>query len=160
MPSKANTDDKGRQLPPTRTPNLAYCYDRRSRSWTGNRSHLAQTTSSWPFYPFFWKPKQESELSISNKMWQNAFRSYPESNHIFLCCTFQLRTYFIFCFFSYVVIIHLLQRGGGVGIYCKLIPNWIKSTRTWMSFTAQYRTNFEILLGEVFQFTSNSKLGI
>ena len=47
-----------------------------------------------------------------------------------------------------------------LGIYCKLIPGWIESTRAWISFPAQYITKFKILLGEVFQYTSNSKLGI
>ena len=41
----------------------------------------------------------------------------------------KLRTCFIFCFFLFVVIIHLLQKGEGVGIYCNLIPDWIKSTQ-------------------------------
>ena len=93
-------------------------------------------------------------------MWQNAFRSDPESNHIFLYFTFKLRTWFIFCFLSYVVIIHLLWRGEGVGIYCKFIPDWIESTLAWISFPTQYITKFEILNGEVFQYTSGSKLGI
>ena len=33
-----------------------------------------------------------------------------------------------------MVIIHLLWRGGGVGIYCKLIPDWIKSTWSWLNW--------------------------
>ena len=47
-----------------------------------------------------------------------------------------------------------------VGIYRKLTPDWIELTQTWISFRAQYRTKFEILLGEVFQYTSEFKLGI
>ena len=93
-------------------------------------------------------------------MWQNAFRSNPGSNHIFLHFNFQLRTWFIFCIFFYVLMMQLLQRGEGVGMYCKLIPDWIKSTQARIPFPAQYRTKFEILLGEVFQYTSDSKLGI
>ena len=45
----------------------------------------------------------------------------------------------LYFFFSYVVIIHLLWRGWGVVIYCKLIPDWIESTWAWISFPAQYR---------------------
>ena len=43
------------------------------------------------------------------------------------------------------------RNGYIVGIYCKLIPNWIKSTHERILFTARYRPKFEILLGEVFQ---------
>ena len=45
-PLKSDTDDKGRQLPLTHTPNLSYCYRRRSRYWLGNILNLAKTTSS------------------------------------------------------------------------------------------------------------------
>ena len=44
-PLKSDTDDKGRQLPLTHTPNLADCYYRRTRSWLDHFLHLAQTTS-------------------------------------------------------------------------------------------------------------------
>ena len=126
-----------------------------SLSFSSYANHIFPTVHS-----LILKIRIKSKLSISNKLWQNAFRSDPESNHIFLHLTFQLRTWFISCLFSYVVIIHLLRRGEGVGIYSKLIPAWIKSIRAWISFPSQYRTKFEILLGEVFQYTSHSKLGI
>ena len=51
--------------------------------------------------------------------------SDPESDHIFSHL------------FSYVVIIHLLQSGGGVGIYCPLIPRWIESTWAKMLSSCQ-----------------------
>ena len=56
-------------------------------------------------------------------------------------------------FFSlfYVPIVHLIRRWGGAGIYCKLIPDWIKLTPWRILFSNQYRTKLEILLGEVFQ---------
>ena len=41
-----------------------------------------------------------------------------------------------FCIFVY-----------SVGIYCKLIPKIIESTRAQTLFSAQYRKKFEILLG-------------
>ena len=37
-----------------------------------------------------------------------------------------------------------------VGIYCKLIPDWIKLTPARILFPAQYRIKLEIILGEVF----------
>ena len=40
-------------------------------------------------------------------------------------------------FFSYVVIIHLLWRGGGVVIYCPLITYWIESTWAHILFSFQ-----------------------
>ena len=89
---------------------------------------------------------------------KNVFRSVPELNNIFLYFTFQIRNWFIFCVFLYVIIIHLLLRGEGVGIYCKLIPDWIESIWAWISFPTQYKTKFIILLGELFQYTSDSKL--
>ena len=131
-PSKDNTYDKGRQFPLTNNPNLTDCYYRRCRYWMENSLNFLQTTSSWQFFLWFWKSEQKYEVSISNKMWQNDFRSNPESNNIFLHFTFQLRTWFIFCFFLYVVIIHLIWRGECVGIYCKLIPDWIESTQAWI----------------------------
>ena len=108
---KINTDGQGRDLSPSHALTLADFHDIRSQSWPENLSHIAKTTSYQQFIPWFWKSEQKSKLSISNKLWQNAFRSDPESNHIFLHLTFQLHTWFIFCFFSYVVIIHLLWRG-------------------------------------------------
>ena len=76
------------------------------------------------------------ELIISNKMWQNVFRSEFVS-YIFIF----LVTYLVYIFlFLYVVIIHLLWWQDGVGIYCKLIPNWIILTQERILFTTQYRT--------------------
>ena len=57
-----------------------------------------------------------------------------ESDHIF--SIFKLHTRFIFCFFSYLVITHLLRRGKGVVIYRKLITYWIDSTWSWILFPA------------------------
>ena len=82
-----------------------------------------------------YKSERKFELSISNEMWQKI--SDPESDHIFHI--FQLHTWFIYIYFLYVVIIHLLRRGNHIGIYCKLIPDWIKSTRAQILFPAQYR---------------------
>ena len=53
--------------------------------------------------------------------------SDPESNSIVLQF---LAKYLIYIFFSYVVIIHLFWRQECVGIYCKLIPDLIKSTQS------------------------------
>ena len=49
---------------------------------------------------------------------ENMF-SYPDSDHIFLHSSV---TYLVF-FKYYVVIIHLLLRGGGVVIHWELIPD-------------------------------------
>ena len=56
-----------------------------------------------------------------------------------------------FLFFLYVAIVHLLQRQEGVGIYCKLVPDWIESIPDRILFPDQYRTKFEIIFGEVFR---------
>ena len=64
--------------------------------------------------------------------------SDPNSDHIF--SYFRLHTCIIFCFFLWVVIFHLLRREEGVGIYCKLILNWIELTRARILFPVQYRT--------------------
>ena len=64
-----------------------------------------------------------------------------ESDHIF--SHFPV-TYLVYIFFlSYVVIIHLLWRGEGVGIYCKLIPDWIKYTRVQILFLTQCRAGIQ-----------------
>ena len=57
-------------------------------------------------------------------------------SYIFTFLFSRLRIWFIFCFFLYVVIIHLLWRDEGVKIYCKLIPYWIESTRGQILFPA------------------------
>ena len=95
----------------------------------------------------------------------NLFSDLGVRSYIFTFFS-QLRTWFVFCFLSYVVIIHLLRRGGGVGIYCKFIPNWIESNRAWLNWInlsmniitrpIQIRikeTKFGILIGELFQYT-------
>ena len=64
-----------------------------------------------------------------------------KSDHIY--SYFWLRIWFTFCFFSYVVIFHLIWRREGAGIYCPFIPNWIKLTRSIILFTAQYRTGIQ-----------------
>ena len=90
-------------------------------------------------YRIFWKfsnqyiskilnlynPKVNLILSYQTKC-DNMFSDPGVVSYIFTFFTFQLCTWFIFCFFSCVVIIHLIQRREGVGIYCKLIPGWIK----------------------------------
>ena len=77
-------------------------------------------------YVKFLQSGRKSELSISNKMGQHVFRyrSMIIYSLHFFC---QLHNWFILCFLLYVVNIHLLWRGGDVGRYCKLIPNWIKA---------------------------------
>ena len=81
---------------------------------------------------------QKKNLSLESQTNCDIMFPDPESNHIF-SIFFQLRTCFIFCFFSYVVIIHLLQIGEGVGIYCKLIHDWFKLPRVRLLFFAQCR---------------------
>ena len=56
-------------------------------------------------------------------IWYHMF-SYTKSDHNFHI--FQLHTWIIFCFFLYVEIFYVIQRWEGVGIHCKLIPDWIK----------------------------------
>ena len=60
-----------------------------------------------------------------------------------------LNTWLVFCFFSYVKIIRLLWRKGGVGIHCKLIHDWVELTGAIIFFLTQYITKFEILIGEL-----------
>ena len=74
------------------------------------------------------------ELSISNEMWQHVFISVVGS---YISHFSRVFTWFIYIFFSYVVIINLLQRGVGVGIYCTLIPDWIESTQAQILFHLQ-----------------------
>ena len=62
--------------------------------------------------------------------------SDPKSDHIFYFIW--LCTWFIFCFFLYVVIFQLLWRREVVLIYCRLIPNWIEYTQAIILFHAQY----------------------
>ena len=64
-------------------------------------------------------PTVNSSLASQTKC--DEMFSDPESDHIF--SHFWVRTWFIFCFLLYVVTIHLLQRGEGVGIYCPLNPD-------------------------------------
>ena len=87
-------------------------------------------------YPKSLQSERKYELSVSNEMWQHVFRSGFGS---YIFTFFQLHNWFIFYFFSYLVIIHLLRRGEFVGIYCKLIPDWIESTWARILFPAQCR---------------------
>ena len=96
------------------------------------------------FYLFFksWYLKYtkyiESEgkfgLSISNEMWRHVFWSKVGS------C--------MYIYFDYVTGLYFFilvcgnypltsKRGGGVGIYCQLIPNWIESNRAQILFPSQ-----------------------
>ena len=81
---------------------------------------------------------QKIESDISNDMWPHVFRSEVRS-YIFIF----LVTYLAYIIFSYVIIFHLLRRMEGVGIYYKLISDWIKLTRARRIFTAQYRTGIQ-----------------
>ena len=65
-------------------------------------------------------------------MWQHVFRSGSWIIYFHILFS-QLRTWFIFCVFSYVVIIHLLRIGGDISIYCKFIPYWIESTQAQLN---------------------------
>ena len=78
------------------------------------------------------------ELSISNDMWSYFFR-YKAGSFIFIFSV----TFLVYIFFSYVSIVHLLWRREGFGIYCKFIPDWIKSTWAIILFYAQYRTGIQ-----------------
>ena len=80
-------------------------------------------------------------LSLASQTICDLMFSDPKSDRIFLY--FWLRTRFIYFFFSYVAIYHLLQRQGGVEIYYKFITDLIKSTRAIILFTAQYRTGIK-----------------
>ena len=64
--------------------------------------------------------------------------SDPKSDNIL--SYFQLSTWFIYIFFSYVIIIHLIWKGEGDVIYCKLIPYWIGFTQARILFPDQYIT--------------------
>ena len=95
-----------------------------------------------PIYLKYLKSLQyrwKSELSISNEIWQHVFR-YEVGSYIFI---FSVTCLVYIFFFSYVVIIHLLKRGEGVGIYYKLIPYWTEPTRTKIWITTQHRTEIQ-----------------
>ena len=62
--------------------------------------------------------------------------SDPQSDHIFSHIS-RVRTWFIHFFFWYVVSIHLIRIGEGVGIYCPLITNWIELTKAQILFLIQ-----------------------
>ena len=90
-----------------------------------------------------YKSESKFELSISNEMWKHVFRSAVGSN-IFAFFSYFSVTYLVsIFFFLYVVITHLLWRGEGLGIYCKLIPDWIKSTWAQISFPAPCRARIQ-----------------
>ena len=99
-----------------------------------------------------------SQISTVSTTWTQIW-AYCIKLYVTTC--FQMRIWIIIFivlgyvpgFFSlfYVPIVHLIRRWGGAGIYCKLIPDWIKLTPWRILFSNQYRTKLEILLGEVFQ---------
>ena len=76
-------------------------------------------------------------LSLESQTKCDNMFSDPESYNLF--SYFQLRTWFIYFFLSYVVIIHLLKRREGVVIYCKVITNLIELTRAQILFTNKCR---------------------
>ena len=68
-----------------------------------------------------------------------------KSDHIF---SYFLVTYLVYIYiFSFVVIMHLLRRGGGIGIYCQLIPNLIKLTRSQILFLTQCMSRIQNQIG-------------
>ena len=102
------------------------------------------------------------ELSISNEMWQYVFRSVVRS---YIFTFYWVRTWFIFCFFSYVAIIHSLRRGGGVGIYCPLILDWIESIQAQILFYLQIQNgdtepNSKCYLKEYFDIAYSNTLNL
>ena len=77
-------------------------------------------------------------MSLESQMKCDNILSDPKSDHI--SSHFSV-TYLVYIyFFSYMIITHLIWRGQGVGIYCKLIINVIELTRTQMLFPAQCRS--------------------
>ena len=75
-----------------------------------------------------YNPNKNLSLAFQTKC-EIMFSDLGVGSYIFTSCFSQLRTWFIFCFFPYVVIINLLQREEGVGIHCKLMPDWIESNQ-------------------------------
>ena len=74
-------------------------------------------------------------LSLASQTKCDSMFSDPKSDHIF---SYLLGTYLVYIFFlSYVVIILLLWRGEGAGIYCPLITDWIESTQAQILFPRQ-----------------------
>ena len=67
-------------------------------------------------------------MSLASQTEREIIFSDPESDYMSRFC-FSV-TYLVYIvFFLYVVIIHLIWRGKGVGIYFKLILYWIELTR-------------------------------
>ena len=64
-----------------------------------------------------------SNVNLSLASQKNMTTCFQIQSQTIYIHIFQLRSGFIFWLLLYVVIIHLLQRDEGVGIYCKLIPN-------------------------------------
>ena len=93
--------------------------------------------------------------TIRTKFWALHLKRYVTTY-------FQIRSWIILSmFFGYLLGLYFLsscmwqlstyfEKGGGVGLYCKLVPDWTKSTLARILFLAQYTTRFEILPGEVF----------
>ena len=83
--------------------------------------------------------------------------SYQTICHVFISKVGLYSSFFSVTYLSSTLFLiacgnlHLLWKRLVVGIYCRFITDWIKLTPARILFTAQYRTKFEILPGEVFQ---------
>ena len=80
-------------------------------------------------------PTTREKLSQASQMICDHMFSYLKLDHTFHI--FWLRTWIIFCYFSYVEISHLLQIREGIGIQFELIPHWIELTPAIILFPAQ-----------------------
>ena len=134
-----------------------------SSPWSTNHAHACQQQDIFLFYTTvlfhllsntcisdIWNIYNLDEnFSLAYQTMCYHMFSYTKADHTFH--VFQLQNWLILFLFLYVQIFHLLWRQEGVGIYCKFIPNWIKSMPARILFPVQYRTKFEILLGELFQ---------
>ena len=68
-----------------------------------------------------YNPNENLSL-VSQKKCDNVFSDPGVRSYILTFLFYQLGNLYICFFFLYVVIISLIQRGEGAGIYCKLIP--------------------------------------
>ena len=71
-------------------------------------------------------------------MWPHVLRS--EVGSCFPC--FLSCNWLIFCFFSYVAVVHLIKIREGFGIHCKLIPGWTKLTPSRILFPPPIQNQF------------------
>ena len=141
---KPNTHEQIGQLSTSYVPLQVGFHLRRSWSWTGNWSNLAQTTPHKQFLPWFWQSWQSTKNDHSNVY------AYGGRSHVYIFTLtylayismditsltryknwllnvdtyvrrvhiyLQFHIWIIFCFFLHVSIIHLLQRREGVGIH-------------------------------------------